>query len=101
MVDFGTLMDLLNIQLEMIGRANPLTGLGLLQFPDVAADIWNLAKSIFDNFIGIFADLSQIIHIFDFLPSAWVTLFLVLLALVVALRIYAYFSDIEIGGFKI
>lgn len=88
-------------QLKLTGQAFPLTGLGFLNAPDTLTSVWDAIHSIFDNFIGLFSDLSQIIHLFDFLPGPWVTLFLIILAIVVCLRIYAWFADIQVGGFKI
>lgn len=104
-MDTQTLVAILKLQLQMLGLSNPSSGLGavniVLGTKDVVTELFSILGNIFSNILGLFSDLSQIIHILDFLPNAWVSLFLIMLGIVVSLRLYAYFSDVSIGGFKI
>lgn len=107
MVDASVLMQIIEQQLNQLGLGpiNNPWNFNIINMAttggEIVTDLYDLLHGIFDNFLGIGADLTQTIHLFDFMPNAWVSLFLIILIIVVVLRIYAYFSDISIGGFKI
>lgn len=57
---------------------------------------------IFGSILSVFESLYIFLaSFFSFLPSGWVVVFLLMVTIVGALRIYSFAKDIQIGGFKI
>jgi len=101
-MDTELFLQVLEFQLRLQGLFYPGSAEGIVfRTVDTVNAIWPLLHNIFDNFIGLFSDLSQIIHILDFLPTSWITIISISLTGIVSLRIYSFFKDVEIGGFKV
>lgn len=75
--------------------SNPTTLIDQLEM------LWPLLQNIFNNFLGLLSDLFQIFNIFDFLPASWTAIIMATITVIVALRLYAFFKDVSVGGFQI